>query len=216
MPTFYPTQNGTYTFAFNAVDTSTTVNDIWVLPPLTDSFWRPATGTLYGDGYDLNQAVWTTWTSTTSGVYRQPDTGYNRRAVDSHEFNLAAEPTVEQQRRNALVRRHSAVSALRQRVANRKAKALLFEHLTQQQREDYERLQRFELVLPNGHHYRLRRGLAGNIDRIEGDRIVERLCVHVPHGIPHDDNVLTQKLSLEVDEAEVRRLANIERLFRAA
>lgn len=156
---------------------------------------------LYGTGYTTNANVWTVWDEQRSRQINGPS--YHRVSVDyvppsTRELQLTA--------------RRAAVRSMRRRVADRRAKVLLLDHLTPEQQADYERLQHFELVLPSGSRYRLRRGLEGNIDRIEDGVAVERLCVHVPYGIPHDDNVLTQKLELEVDEYHVRRLANIERL----
>jgi hypothetical protein len=116
------------------------------------------------------------------------------------------------QRNQAIVRRRTKVAALRRRVAERRAEALLVEHLTPEQRDDWERMKTFRVIGSEGRVYRIRRGIAGNIERYEGERRVEQLCVHINGTYPVADNLLTQKLALEYDEADVRRTANIERL----
>lgn len=178
--------------------------------------WQTTASTtpmLYGTGYNTNQYVWQSWTTGTTSAVVWPQNTVNVYGSQPVSRRVLTEAELAVQRRHdALIRRRGDASAMRARVAERRAKALLMECLTPEQREDYERLQRFELILPSGNRYRLRRGLAGNIDRLdENGRVLERLCVHVPHGYPHSDNVLTQKLALELDEENVRRLANIER-----
>jgi hypothetical protein len=64
-------------------------------------------------------------------------------------------------------------------------------------------------------HYRIKRGAAGNIKRLENGEEVESLCVH-PRGVPDEDANLAQMLHLLHNEDELRRTANITPLRRTA
>jgi hypothetical protein len=118
-------------------------------------------------------------------------------------------------------------------AAERKAEALLLRHLTAAQREEYLRDGSFTVRMDDGRRYRIRKGWSGNVDHFEAPKIgqvlerdggsivpaangaprqVERLCIHPRELVPHCDNMLAQKLLLEADEAEFRRIANITRV----
>lgn len=102
------------------------------------------------------------------------------------------------------------------KIAENKAYDLLMRHLTPEQRDEYERLERFHVVAPGGNIYRIKRGSHGNIKLLEDDgeglREVESLCVAPGGAIPAFDSMLAQKLWLETDEKEIRRVANIRSL----
>lgn len=97
------------------------------------------------------------------------------------------------------------------KAADERAEKLLMSILSSAQRAQYQAERRFTVHLPNGHHYMIRRGRHGNIERIDerGNRL-ENLCVHVaPHEIPDCDNMAAQKLMIECNEDELRKIANI-------
>jgi hypothetical protein len=56
------------------------------------------------------------------------------------------------------------------------------------------------------------RSYAGNVDVLDGDNAVERLCAHCSHEIPLADHLLAQKMMLELAEDDFLRLANRRRL----
>ncbi len=106
---------------------------------------------------------------------------------------------------------------VRDHCASRRAEALLFEHLTDEQIEEWKASKQFHVQTREGERvYRIKRGRAGNIVLVkDGDREAERLasfCIHEYHpdgSVPLEDNVLAQKLLLEADEDEFLRIANI-------
>ncbi len=115
--------------------------------------------------------------------------------------------------------------------AERKAEALLLRHLSPEQREEYQRTKSFTVKLPSGALYRINKGRAGNVELMaaelptivgaspnvevvanQGFIARERLCIHPDLLVPDCDNMLAQKLMLETDEQNFRRIANITRL----
>lgn len=99
----------------------------------------------------------------------------------------------------------------------------------EEQRAEYLRDKAFTVRLPDGKRYRIKKGWAGNVERVEDVRLpqqqspslvandrhyvaVEKLCIHPNDWVPDQDNMLAQKLLLEADEAKFRRIANITRL----
>lgn len=97
--------------------------------------------------------------------------------------------------------------------ANARAEELLVAHLAPAQRESYLRNKSFELQAASGRRYRIRHGWAGNVDALdEAGQVVERLCIHPREMCPNPDNMLAQKLLLEVDETRFRQIANISRV----
>lgn len=100
-------------------------------------------------------------------------------------------------------------------IADR-AEAALLAHLTPEQAAQYARDRHFEVVSRQGgkvRRYRIHHGWAGNILVLdEKNREIERLCIHPTRQVPYADNLLAQKLLLEADEDQFRRIANITRL----
>jgi hypothetical protein len=108
--------------------------------------------------------------------------------------------------------------ALDRQKADQRAKELMMNCLSPEQRDEYERHKRFHVITPSGKKYRINKGTHGNIALLgENDRVLEKLCVQ-PEGIPKYDAMLAQKLWLETDEEKVRKVANITNMrgFQAA
>jgi hypothetical protein len=97
-----------------------------------------------------------------------------------------------------------------------KARELLLEQLTSEQRASLEQHNWFLVRGQSGRHYRIRDDghVVGNIEVIEHDllgheRVLHRLCGHLSeYGMPLADHLLAQKLMLEADEETFLRLAN--------
>lgn len=115
--------------------------------------------------------------------------------------------------------------------ADRKAEVLLLRHLSDAQRAEYVATGAFMVVLGSGARYRIKKGWAGNVQRAEplqmqdnaDGRIelsandfnpVEQFCIHPVDSVPFCDNMLAQKLLLEADETNFRRIANVTQLRR--
>jgi len=96
-------------------------------------------------------------------------------------------------------------------AASERAGELLLEHLTPQQRETYVNNGWF--VVEGGRtktKYRIRGGtVVANIDVLDRkDRSTHRLCGHAQSHIPMGDQLLSQKIMLELAEDDFLRLAN--------
>jgi hypothetical protein len=98
-------------------------------------------------------------------------------------------------------------------AAEARATALLLSVLPEDQKEPYRLTGVFEIIGSRGGRYRIRRGVAGNIDWLDehGNR-GGSLCCHPPmHGanwVPTPDVMLAQMLALQCDEADFVRVAN--------
>lgn len=159
---------------------------------------------------------WTQWNSTYKVSY-MPWTPVVPEPLTAEEIAREARLAAARQRDND---RLIKVAAREHAIAERKARRLLLAHLTPEQRDEFERLQRFHVVGADGKLYRINRGWAGNLQLIEtgpdGGFITEQLCVHPREQTPVEDNMLIQKLMLETVPAELRRIANVTRMRRAA
>jgi hypothetical protein len=94
--------------------------------------------------------------------------------------------------------------------AQRRARELLRSHLSDEQRDDYDRSRSFVVAVPSGRRYRISHAWAFNV-RDEADRT--EYCVQFRRGlygreIPIEDLMLGQKLLLECDEPRFLRTAN--------
>lgn len=101
-----------------------------------------------------------------------------------------------------------------QEIADARAETLLLSHLAPKQCDEYQRLKRFHVHMPDGRIYRITKGWAGNVKLVESEdseRSVESLCIHPRIRVPAPDNMLAQKLLLEANEQEFRQIANISR-----
>lgn len=109
--------------------------------------------------------------------------------------------------------RHRA-HRLRQRIAARRAQELLAANLDETQRADMERANGFRVITPQGNTYWVAKGHVGNVYLLnnQGNR-VESLCIHARDQLPDEDHMLAQKLLLETDEPNFRRIANITRQY---
>lgn len=94
------------------------------------------------------------------------------------------------------------------RTAGKKAEELLLSHLTPEQRETFIK-GRWFVVQGKKRQYRIHgRTYAGNIEVLEGDKVIERLCCHCRADIPLHDHLLAQKIMLESAEADFIKIAN--------
>ncbi len=97
-------------------------------------------------------------------------------------------------------------------TARERALTLLLDHLTPAQRFQYETVHSFDVEV-NGRRYRISSGWSGNVKRLnESGGWIESLCIHFDRSMPIPDLMLAQKLMLETNEAEFRRIANISLL----
>ncbi len=122
---------------------------------------------------------------------------------------LAAERVAQQQRANAEYQAREKERAAQRAIENQIAEALLLENLTPTQRSTYQRDQYIPVVSDDGKRtYRITRGVSGNVQLVEGNKVRYRFCIHPPDDSPVPDVMLGQLLLLKTDELEFLRIAN--------
>lgn len=172
---------------------------------------------------------WITWsgTITTSNTWNTPVTitacgtttgWYQLGYLNDSYINVAnnvvqPEPErtpEEQERRNREHRERIRRAGLERQEAETRAEALLLSFLSEQQRGDYRNNQHIVVIGSAGGRYRIRPGLVGNIDWLDGNGAVGgSLCCHPrSEALPHPDIMLAQMLALITDEEAFVRLAN--------
>lgn len=192
----------TWTTTNCTASTTTTTYPVWITTTATTTastaslvFWSPDNPTTAG--------TWTTdSTWITPSVYPSIYAPNPPRTI-LREVTPVITP--EMRRRHRILRRRKVF------VGNR-ARQLLLDHLTDDQRLSLERNGWFIVI---GGHSRRRYKIiaandnfAGNIHVLDGERTVARLCGHCDHTIPFNDQILAQKLMLENAEEDFLKLAN--------
>jgi hypothetical protein len=125
----------------------------------------------------------------------------------------------ERDRATAAARNHEAVARRVQELerehreqAEHRARGLLLDHLTPEQRETYERDRWFIVEGESKTRYRVRDlgHMVANVEMLnENNTVRHRLCAHVPMGrVPMGDQLLAQKIMLECSEPDFLRIAN--------
>lgn len=130
------------------------------------------------------------------------------RLVEHHEALAADQRRVVDERRQ-----HQHEKQQRTDLAKAKARSLLIEHLTPAQRDSFDALGWF--IVEGGKsktRYRIRavEHMAANVDVLnsKGGR-THRLCAHIQLGaVPLGDQLLAQKIMLELAEDDFLRTAN--------
>lgn len=189
----------------------------------TSIVWRAWTG----DCTTMDDAgIWCRWTSnsTTSVEHYTPNTVWRiwqsseaaRSGQVVYETDLAPETPEQAQQRVEDARRREEAARLAMEQARRereaaeaKARELLTGLLSPEQVEEYGRSRAFHVVGSDGVRYRVKKGWAGNVEELDQEgRAVARLCIHPQVIVPEEDNLAAQKLLLEADAGEFRRIAN--------
>ena len=96
------------------------------------------------------------------------------------------------------------------RDAQSKAIQLLKQHLTPEQREQYEKRSYFYVSGGNsGRIYRIRHGAQMNVEQLDqGGKRVRMLCFMPEGGLAVGDVMLAQKIALELFETEALKIAH--------
>ena len=122
------------------------------------------------------------------------------------------ETEMRERHRRLAQQRVGDMTAARRENAAALAERLLLEHLTEEQRQTYRRNGWF--VVQGGkskRQYRIRKtpSMIANVDVLERDQVVHRLCGHCRvDQVPLADNLLAQKVMLEIAEDDFLRIAN--------
>jgi len=150
---------------------------------------------------------WQYWNSTT-GVGWTTGSGYSRLNYKPRELT----PEELEAQRVAAAQREEQAAKIRadREQAVQRAETLLHAHLSPAQRKQLAHNGRFKMRSQEGRLYEIRRGHHGNIVRLDdGGKEIEKLCVYATGGVPEADCMLAQKLYLEMNEAQLRRVAHI-------
>jgi hypothetical protein len=104
------------------------------------------------------------------------------------------------------------------REAELRGAQLLSQHLTREQRSDYERRGYFHVTgSATGKRYRIHHGEQMNIEELnEHGRRVRVLCFMPEGRVPLGDVLLAQKMALELFEADALKIANRSPLWDAS
>lgn len=94
--------------------------------------------------------------------------------------------------------------------AKKRAMRMLRRHLTRVQKKQLDQDKAFELVGPSGIRYRIEchQRMHNVFELNEQGRKVREFCIYATGQVPAADNWLAQKLLLEADEQEFKRIAN--------
>jgi hypothetical protein len=141
---------------------------------------------------------------------RREQEAYRRAVAEHNEQEMLRRLSSRWAAREQLEQRHREEHERRQ-AATERANGLLLEHLTPEQRETFTSRGWFVVVGgKTGTRYRVRGGtLTGNVDVMHGEKVRHRLCAHVPTGrVPMGDQLLAQKITLELAEDDFLRIAN--------
>lgn len=164
--------------------------------------------------------IWQAWTNCTSSATSTSDTTWydwnttgasNLSTATYYQSGTYRQPTAEELERAAAAQRERAE---KQRLADARAAELLREHLDEEQRASYERDKKFHVIAADGQRYEVDCGKRmHNVFALdEQGRRVDEFCIYQDGGTPLADNHLAQKLLLEADPVEFRRIANRTRL----
>jgi hypothetical protein len=110
----------------------------------------------------------------------------------------------------ASLRRSEVPGCTASAKAEKRANELLISNLSAHQREQFEELGHFDVVGGDtGKRYRIYRAHQLNVAELDsGCQRVRLLCFMPRGGVPLGDVVLAQKLSLELFESDVLKVAN--------
>lgn len=91
--------------------------------------------------------------------------------------------------------------------ARRRARTLLLDGLSPEQRTEYEQFNAFT-VRCGPRTYRISQGKSHNVALVEDGRVTRTFCAYPTENVPDEDAMLAQKIALETDEAGFLVVAN--------
>jgi len=188
MASYYYTATATTTWANWTSSGTGTATSAWTQWAATDTCQSTST-TAY--------VVWDAWTGYEAVTTKE--SAEERRIRETHE----AEERKERERL-------AAERATKEKAREKKARQLLREVLTEEQDKDLDKKGYFELIsVGSGQKYRINKGRSRNINKLDKDgKVCGIVCFH-PRDYLHDyDTMAAQKLMLEYNEEQVKKVAN--------
>jgi hypothetical protein len=240
MPTYNanPRRRGVATNAFISYDqTSTTTGltfDDHFESTFNDLSWTittATTATATVSYYDMTRYEWWNYDLTVDDpVYvmeRKLVQHRRRRQRQQDVVNSPAEEAIrfarqqaevlalqqEMERRMEQIRQQQKQLDEEYKAVEQRALLLLRECLSPSQLEEFDKHGRIPVYTKIGNLYIINKGRSGNVVLKNGRGTdIERLCIHPSDAVPDYDTMLAQKLMLEDNEANFRKVANITRL----
>jgi hypothetical protein len=201
VPTSLQDPYGSWTTTYSITTTSNTVT------------WSNWVGLNNGTATTISYDPWAGWvTGQTTGGLQIESTVAVAYTSETAEARAAREERYRVQTEQW--RLESEKRKAEEAEASARARELLLDHLTDEERAQFEAHEYFELKT-DLHTYRIRRGKTALVVDEQG-RELESLCIHPREAVPPEDTMLGQKLLLMESEAEFRRIANITTIRRAA
>ncbi len=160
-------------------------------------------------------ATWSVWVDQFGRVVQDFGDAMENVGRAVTEVSESFKELSERERQRIDTQRRAIRRQAEEREAERKeavaaAEKILLEHLTTEQADEYRRLESFR-VIKDDKIYRIHRGIAGNVELIDDEGIIESYCIHPRVDVPEQDNMLIQKFMIETDEESFRKIANITR-----
>lgn len=173
--------------------TSGTATNIMI--PVTWNSWNSASTTSI-----ISQQSWMRWTT----IVETKEQTRNRLAVQKGAEEKWLRDQAEHQKR-------LAEQLKVQNAAKQRARKLLVDHLSKDQRDSYEK-QGFFYLYTKDKCYRIDQGTHGNVKLIEQKtkKVIGSYCIQ-PNDVPAEDAMLAQKLYIEMCEEEFIKRANFNR-----
>jgi hypothetical protein len=216
------TSSATWTTWSNCTITTTSDDSVWnkwndsaIYVDEQGTAWLRWNNGGTNNHYTMSSAtVWANWVIDENGVVQAGQINGQQFApsVETQDQREQRELRYEAERK---IREEAALKeAERQRLSNEKALELLMEVLDEGQQAMMRKDGSFVVIgQKTGKKYRIKKGLVGNVELLDdGDKTFERWCFHVPYGIPEHDNMVAQKLMLELHEEDAIRMANKTRV----
>jgi hypothetical protein len=215
-PFFYP-DNGT---GFQTWVPSTAASIYWVsqTPTATSTvYWIPVNGGTSPTITSINTIIPSTYIYPITRLVSEPPINRGfvpctpaiiRRLCDQHEREEdRVRRLAEEQATRERIQQEAVAARFVREAAKQKANELLLAHLTPEQRRTFEENEWF--VVEGGktkQKYKINiHSYAGNIEVVGMN---QRLCCHADSRIPQGDQLLAQKVMLELAEDDFLRLAN--------
>jgi hypothetical protein len=159
-------------------------------------------------------AVWSAWTDSTV-TYTATAAGtiwyaWNASTSSSYATRPQLNPAEVEARR-----KRDEEARRKRESAHMKAEALLKAHLSDGQRESFEKAGHFEVISPSSRRrYKVARSVVYEVNE-KGEHL-RSFCIHPRINHPEADNMLAKKLMIEAEESEFLRIANVTNLRRVA
>jgi hypothetical protein len=191
---FYPQYYNTSTTTSYQI-----IQPVWTTSGATtvqQTGWYPQNGWYQTTTAITQDQVWQTWINSPNVTWGS----YAQTRIETPEEMEARREAREQERRDRM-------------VARARARTLLGEFLSDEQKVELERHGRFHVTGSRGRRYCIRaEGQAGNVDLLKPDGSLQaKLCCHPRQGLPDGDAWLMQMIEIRHDEDHFLRTANVHR-----